>query len=227
MMQNHLFMAAILIFFATTLTLADDSLPASKDASRASKPDAANNNWNPEDGTFGQVLKQIKELRKELGPEFSIESKELGIERNHDEAAFPKGDKPEEEWSGTKLHQEVRELVSKFRRDARHLEEMAAQAEQLSEFALADQLREMAHRQWEAARELSKPRSAQNYHQPSQPTPIPAHTPPPMAPSPRWTPHEDKPPMTDIPAESSSAYGVPSAPNQRFSVPSTPKPRTR
>ncbi|PQO27397.1 hypothetical protein C5Y96_17820 [Blastopirellula marina] len=226
-MQNQLFMTAALVLFSVTITLADEKPPGRSEEARPAEAIPEEKNWELQEGPKGPVLKEVESIRNQLGPEYSIESKELGIERDRDLSSPHTNERPNEPWSGTKLHQEVREFVTKFRNDARHLEEMAAHAEQLSEFALADQLRAMAHRQWEAARELSQPRSTRDYRELWRPTPAPPSAAPVSTPNPYGPPHDVKPSMPERPAESAPQYGVPSAPNQRFSVPRQPEPRKR
>lgn len=231
MMQNQLLLAAALVLFSATFTLADDNAPTRSEKENPSGTSTAEKRWEYQEGPNGPILKEVESIRQQLGPEYSIESKELGIERDRDATKPSKSDQPDEEWNGTKLYQQVRELVQKFRQDARHLEEMAAHAEQLSEFALADQLREMAHRQWEAARELSQPRSTRGYRDPGQPVPTPPKAtlgnPPTPYPVMSSSQLEAKPPQPESPPESAVPYGVPSAPKQRFSFPSEPEPRKR
>ncbi len=228
-MHKMLSIAAILLLFTTTATLADNDKPASDSNEEAANAAPTDKKWELQDGPNGPVLQEVEELRKQLGPEYSIESPELGIERDHANNEPQPEQKPPQEWNGGRLYQEVREMVKRFRQDARHLEEMAAHAEQLSEFALADQLRGIALRQWEAARELSQPRSTRGYYAPEQ-TPLS----PPGLPASNtqgsnweWGPTEINRPKTEIPSKSAPSYGVPSAPKQRFSVPNQEEPKKR
>lgn len=229
MMQYQRFMAAAVILLSATITLADDKTPPLQEAAPPAGTAPAENKWELQDGPSGPVLKEVEDIRKQLGPEYSIESKELGIQRDRDSTNSPSADKPGEEWNESKLYQHIRGLVSKFRQDARHLEELAAHAEQLSEFALADQLREMAHRQWEAARELSQPRSTRHYQEPQRPVSSPPQTPPQSAKSTEWEygPSNLNTPNADSSSESAVPYGVPSAPRQRFDTPNEPERRKR
>lgn len=217
MMQNQLFMAAILVLFTTQLSLADDKQPT---------PPAENKQEHEKAAI--PVLEAVEEIRQQLGPEFSIESEEFGIERDQ---AIEKPTDGEwhatDEWPGTKLYQEVRELVGKFRQNARHLEELAGQAEQMSEYGLADQLREIARHQWEHARELSKPRSTRPYYSPSPTNPPQPYGAQPAMATPHWGTPYYQPPTTDSPTQAKPPYGAPSAPSQRFSVPDATKPKTR
>ncbi|MBA2117322.1 hypothetical protein [Bremerella alba] len=212
-MQNHLIMAATLILFATNISLAEENPPAFQLEDPSSKASGAKKKWKFAEGSNGSMLKEVEEIRKQLGPEYSIESKTLGIERDHSQAKPPESDNSDEEWPGTKLYKEVRELVNKFRHDARHLEEMAAQAEHLSEFALADQLRGMARRQWEAARELSNPYSTRPYHAPRAAEPYrPAGNPP------KDLPGYNVPPSHTLPSIRSKPvpqYGAPNNPSEQ------------
>lgn len=226
-MQNRLFMAAILLLFTTTTLLADKDEPALPEGAEAPSTEPTKDQWEPKPKISETEREQFEEIRRQLGPEFSIESEEFGIERERPDST-PHLDKQHgEEWQGTKLYQQVRELVNRFRENARHLEELAGEAERLSEYGLADQLREMARHQWEHARELSKPRSTRPYRDPWQPTPAPTYAAPPAATSPNWAPIEYRPPANNSPAETAPAYGPPATPSQRFSVPSKPKPQTR
>lgn len=219
-MQNRLPLAALLILLSASLSLAEEDAPTFQD-------EAASSNTPQDEAIYDSTLKEVEEIRKQLGPDFSIESKELGIERERAKDNPSKSHPSDEQWPGTKLYREVRELVNKFRHDARHLEEMAAHAEQLSEFPLADQLREMARRQWEAARELSRPRSTQSYHQPGHPSPVTGKMPPNREPGPQRAPHENRPPVLRGPMEPITPYGVPAAPNHRFNGPNAPEPTKR
>ncbi|QDU76393.1 hypothetical protein Pan97_34420 [Bremerella volcania] len=224
MMKNQLLLAATLTLLASNLLLADDKEPAIYEESRPSNTEHENRKFDQVPG--GPALKEVEEIRKQLGPEFSIESKELGIERDRREPQSADDEwRPTEDWPGTQLYQEVRELVGKFRHNARHLEELAAQAEQMSEYGLADQLREMARHQWEHARELSKPRSTRQYHNPWQATP--PHAAPPVVATPHWAPPEYHPPTNNRPREPAPTYRAPSAPSQQFGVPSSSEPKTR
>jgi len=224
-MKIQLLMSTVLILFATTLTLADDK-ESWQFAEQPSEPDSAKKQWKLEDGPGGKLLKEVEEIRKQLGSEFSIESKELGIER--DQSTQEPTDsqwQTTNPWPGTKLYQEVRELVGKYRRDARHLEEMAAEAEQISDFALADQLRGIARHHWETARELSKPGSTRHYHQPGV-----TDSYPPATYAPRRVPASNVPaPYQQQPDLSSPVpqYAPPAQPGKHFSIPESKKPKDK
>lgn len=226
-MQNHLFVAAILLFSTTSPLLADKEAPALQGEVATPSTEPTKDEWKLEPKISEPERKQFEEIRKQLGPEFSIESKEFGIERERPASTPHLDEQNGDECQGTKLYEQVRELVNRFRENARHLEELAGEAEQLSEYGLADQLREMARHQWEHARELSKPRSTQPYRDPWQPTLPPTYAAPPAAASPNWAPIEYRPPANNSPAETAPAYGPPATPSQRFSVPGKSKPQTR
>ncbi|MEW4561397.1 hypothetical protein AB1K70_02660 [Bremerella sp. JC770] len=181
MMQNQFLLAPIVLLLAASFSLADDKEPALEFG--PTDIDPTKRQWKLEDGPNGKVLKEVEEIRKQLGAEYSIESEELGIKRDDaNEGSLPEI-QPDQEWTRDKLFREVRQLVNRFRDNARHLEELAAQAEQTSEYGLADQLREMARHQWEHARKLSARRPSQPHENLWQFGPqsgsAPAYTPPP------------------------------------------------
>lgn len=224
-MQNHLFVAAILLFSTTSPLLADKDEPVLQGEVATPSTEPTKDEWKPEPKISEPERKQFEEIRQQLGPEFSIESKEFGIERDRP-ATMPKTDQKQgQELHVTRIYQQVRELVKRFHENARHLEELAGEAEQLSEYGLADQLREMARHQWEHARELSRLPSTQQYHNPWHQTPAPGYPTPPAAATPNWAPPAYRPSAKSSPADSAPAYG-PSTPSQRFSVPNTSTPQS-
>ncbi|MBI1246338.1 hypothetical protein GC197_00660 [bacterium] len=88
------------------------------------------------------LTEELEEIRRKLGPGFSIESEEFGIERDR-----PRPD------PDPMLH----EMAEQFRHHARRLEELAGDFESRMQYHMADRLREAARRQWEAARILLPP----------------------------------------------------------------------
>jgi len=61
------------------------------------------------------------------------------------------------------LAHELERLQRQVRENARHFEELAAQAESHGQYQMADRMREIAVRQWHLAREMAPRHSASNY----------------------------------------------------------------
>lgn len=100
---------------------------------------------------------EIEKIRQQLGPEFSIESKELDIsfDRPQDSADIPKFTPAASFGQKGDMDRELRDLAEGTRHQARHLEELAARAESESQYALADNLRDLARQKWQLSRILA------------------------------------------------------------------------
>lgn len=111
------------------------------------------------------VRQEIEQLRSQLGPDYSIDSKVLDIpftaprlDQPADNApaggwkfnpqATPEGPKPEP-------MDELTTLIHQIRQQARAMEAMASAFEDDSSYHRADQLREAAWHQWQVARRLA------------------------------------------------------------------------
>lgn len=173
--------------------------------------DASSSHWQ----TGSWDLKEIEKIREQLGPEFKVESKALGIQAEPASGNAPTGD----------LQQEIREMVETLRQDARKLEGLASQAESQNNFPMADKLREIARTQWESARKLI-PSSLPKLHYPANPSPVSASQTPKIADGPYTGPPIYQPP-TWTPNHSHVPYGPrriePSNSQPRFSVPEPDK----
>ncbi|MHC2070741.1 hypothetical protein ACYFX5_24990 [Bremerella sp. T1] len=172
--------------------------------------DAPSSHWQ----TGSWDLKEIEKIREQLGPEFKVESKALGIQAEPASGNASTGD----------LQQEIREMVETLRQDARKLEALASQAESQNNFTMADKLREIGRTQWESARKLVAPAMPYAYSNPYSPNLQPPtatdapqiHQGPTvndnMYQSPTWTPNHSHVPYGPRRIE-------PSKSQPRFSVP--------
>lgn len=105
----------------------------------------------------------LEEIRRALGPRYSIDSQELDIPyerpRGTGSAANEKpgaNPTPHMEDPGA-IDQELKDVSQTIRVLARRLERLAADAEDRSQYARADQLREIARNHWQSAREVLAP----------------------------------------------------------------------
>ncbi|GAA4438708.1 hypothetical protein [Bremerella cremea] len=153
-------------------------------------------------------VEEVEQIRKQLGPEFSIESKEFEIEfenRDHghrSSSAFSPGHPSPDKT--TQMNERLRAMSQATRDQARQLEQMAAEAEMKMQYELADRLRDVARRQWESARFMRAPleypaHPEPGFVPPSFPMPAIHHAEAghPMPHPAEHPPHQDTPPEID------------------------------
>lgn len=151
-----------ILLAAPTFALAD---PDSKQESPSL--DSAETNKSMLDGGAAtqKMQQEVEKLRQELGAEFSLESKELGITFARDEEKpainqqkkTSSADGPLTTVNSTEIDALLLTICQKTQAQARQLEQLAADAETRMDYPLADRLRTIAQQQWEAARMIRDP----------------------------------------------------------------------
>ncbi|RCS54547.1 hypothetical protein DTL42_05260 [Bremerella cremea] len=151
-----------ILLAAPTFALAD---PDSKQEGSSLGSAWMNNSMLDGDAATQKIQQEVEKLRQELGAEFSLESKELGITFVRDEKepavsqqnSLSSADGPLTTVDSTEIDALLLTICQKTQAQARQLEQLAADAETRMDYPLADRLRTIAQQQWQAARMIRNP----------------------------------------------------------------------
>lgn len=141
-------MTCFLLLVICPQALAQASAGSEQPSTKSSLPNDAPN--------FDAIRSELEQVRQDLGAEYSLESKELGISFDRNES--PQGGSVEQPGLSN-VDQQLLAISKQIQIQARQLEQLAADAETRTDYQLADRLRELAEQQWKSARAIRSPLS--------------------------------------------------------------------